>query len=129
MSNVRFGLPVQELEVIDGDTLKATVVLDEYIRLAGVDAPELNNPEQRAAAKVVALAVKKWVRDQEYISVNPVGYDKYGHRVVCVVTGSEGSDLANWLRVQRLAHYCHGTRQAWTPEELEIIEQRKGEFE
>ncbi len=130
MTDVRFGLPVQRLDVIDGDTLKVTSTLDEYIRLSGIDAPELAKREQRAAAEVVTLAVRKWIARQEYISINPIDYDKYGHRVVCVVNGSEGRDLAGWLAMERLVHCYDGrARQPWTTEELERIEQRKGEFE
>lgn len=128
--DIRFGLPVKSLEIVDGDTLKVVVELTEYIRLTGVDTPELRDTLQKRAAEVVRLAVKRWISWQDYISVNPIGYDKYGQRVICVVNGSAGRDLGEWLVVEGLANYYDGRqKKPWTQEALEGIEERRAEFE
>jgi len=130
MSPLRFGLPIQRLEVVDGDTLKATVVLDEYVRLVGIDAPEMRVERERPAALVVAAAAKRWIIRQDYVSCNPVGYDKFGHRVLCVVNGSEGRDLATWLLVERLVRHYDGARKDdWPQDELDRIAARASEFD
>lgn len=130
MNGIRFGLPVRELVVVEGDQLQATVLLDVYIRLSGIAVPVLANPDERAAAEVVFLAIQKWIGRQEYISVNPVGYDQTRHQVLCAVNGSEGTDLASWLLAEHLAHPCDGQpTRPWTAEELDYIEARRGEFE
>jgi endonuclease YncB( thermonuclease family) len=130
---LRLGLPIKELEVIDGDTLKVTVTLEEYIRLSGIDAPELHHSDQRAAAEVVGLAVKKWISWQETVAINPLRYDKYGQRLDCVVLGTDSHEgvysLASWLIQEKLVHaYDGGAKQPWTFGELVRIAARREEF-
>lgn len=123
------ALPVQMLDVVDGDTLRATVCLAEYVRVAGVDAPEMRTPAQRAAAEVVTAAVRRWLACHPEARIVPLAYDKYGQRIVANVEAGDGSQLSTWLLNQGLAHPYDGSRKVpWTDAELTSIEQRRGEF-
>ena len=121
MTLARLGLPLRGVEVIDGDTLKVTLELHEYIRVLGIDTPEFRQAEQREAAIVVTQAVKKWMEEQADVAFIPVDYDKYGQRIVCVVKGDKG-DLASFLLEQGLAQPYDGKKKAaWTAKHLKAI--------
>lgn len=79
--------------MIDGDTI---VIDSEHLRLAGIDAPELDHPYgQKAKWALVALC------KGQIVSANVIGQDHYG-RTVAVCHFADGRDLA--AEMVRLGH-------------------------
>jgi micrococcal nuclease len=95
---------VSKPEVVDGDTLKVTVdlgfrvVYQTAVRLAGINAPEMNTAEgKRAKAALQALVDRysgQWVA-QTYKN----GHDKYGRWLARLVT-PDGVDVNEWMLAQ-----------------------------
>jgi endonuclease YncB( thermonuclease family) len=125
-----FCLPIKAVRVVDGDTLEVTMSLREYVRLAGIDAPESGDPDERKAAEVVTLAVKQWLSRQKHVRVEPIDYDKFGQRVLGAVYGSERLHLAAWLLSKGLVRqYNGGKKEDWPTGRLAEIADRRTEFE
>jgi endonuclease YncB( thermonuclease family) len=113
---------VQQLRVIDGDTVEALIyepVADCYlhraIRLYGIDTPEKNT----LAGKLVKLYVHQWIekhtKNLEFVYVSK---DKFSGRVVGRLENPIES-LQHALFSRNLAkEYYGGTKKHWTLEEL-----------
>lgn len=81
------GGEVIEPRVVDGDTLYAK---DEYYRLWGIDAPEMDTQ----AGKQAAAALRKHLGDKS-LRCHQKDTDWYGRNVVrCFL---DGEDIARWL--------------------------------
>ncbi len=109
------------LAVVDGDTLvvRARIwlgqALDTKVRLAGVDAPELNGrceAERRRAAAARSL-VRELVAGGEVV-LKDIQFGKYAGRVVARVETPAGRDLGQALLAAGLARpYRGGRRESW----------------
>jgi micrococcal nuclease len=90
-------IPAELIRVIDGDTIevRARIWLDldltTRVRLAGIDAPELNGacPEERRLAEA-ARAVLSELLGAGPVWLAAIQRDKYGGRVVADVLTSDG---------------------------------------
>ena len=85
--------------IVDGDTFVVTIDLGfnittvQTIRLAGVNAPEMNTPEGREAR----VAVVAWTVASPVVEI--VGHaskDKYGRRLADL-RNTDGVLLASWM--------------------------------
>lgn len=109
---------------VDGDTLRADVAIwpdltaDVLIRVAGVDAPELNASTacEKDLARKAKLFTDTWVQTHAPLLIGMVKPDKYSGRYDAVVTGRDGASLATALIESGYGHtYNGGARQAWCP--------------
>ena len=93
--------PCLNLEVIDADTVRCSVLLgfhvaliSEPVRIEGVNAPEMNTPEGRAAK--AALIEKIGGRTMAHIRSRGYGVrDKYGRLLADLIV--DGESIAQWL--------------------------------
>ncbi|MCS6925922.1 MAG: thermonuclease family protein [Candidatus Binatia bacterium] len=112
----RIGLPaVQVMSVIDGDTIRVRAMValgaidqDRFVRwmpvasqvvvrIAGIDAPEIRDPDCPAelalglrAARHLASLVD---RSSGLVQLHDVGFDRYGGRFVASVRLTDGTDV------------------------------------
>lgn len=118
----RLGGPVHAIveRVVDGDTLavRAQIWLGQevrvLVRLGGVDTPELRGACQRE--RELALRAQQFTRDFAGIRVllTEIDQDKYGGRVLALVSNAQGADLAQALIQAGLARaYDGGARSGW----------------
>lgn len=120
-------VPFRVTRVVDGDTVVgimfpysgAKEAMTLYLRLANIDAPELSDRRQNAAALVSQGRLTQLVYGR-IIYVKVMGWCKYGGRIigwaeVCEVLLAEG--LVKPLGPR-------GQRAAWTDDELRAICQR-----
>jgi len=118
------GLPVDECEAVDGDTVAIATTVRYLGRIAGIDTPERSKGDQRAAAEAVHRYVAAWLATQRQLRVEVRGRDKYGGRMLVRIEGDGGVDLAEHLIAQKLARPYSGQKKAaWTPAELRAIEE------
>ena len=110
--------------VIDGDTIK---VSGERIRLAGLDAPEVDQVAQhqnghwiRQGQRVKRALIEKI--GGKIVSVTVEGYDKY-NRVLGTVT-RRGEDIGEWLVRNGYAVAAYGEQYEYI--ELEARRARRG---
>ncbi|MBN2718163.1 MAG: thermonuclease family protein, partial [Deltaproteobacteria bacterium] len=88
---VRYCYDARVLKVVDGDTLALRIVLadgtllDERIRLRGVDAAELLTPDGEAAAAFVGRRLQRGSQ----VRVHTFSSDRYGRYVGDVYYGKE----------------------------------------
>ena len=117
------------VEVIDGDTIlvEARIWLDQVVttrvRLAGVDAPEMNGAcdLERAAARAARAFLGDRIAgaaDAEpagaRVVLHQVRWGKFAGRVLARVTTPAGADLAAALLVAGHARaYAGGRRPGW----------------
>jgi micrococcal nuclease len=95
---------------IDADTVVLAVdlgfrlVREDAFRLAGIDTPEMNSPDERKRAK--AREAKAWVEHLapvgSVVTVRTTKGDKYG-RYLCGVVTAAGIDVATDLLANKLA--------------------------
>ncbi len=119
-------VPAVVEEVVDGDTLRvrARIWLGQevatYVRLAGVDAPEVRGAcrRERALARqaqdflITHLALRQDHRAG--VSLRDVRYGKYARRIVARVETAAGLDLGTALLAAGLAQpYDGGRRPHW----------------
>ncbi len=117
-------VPARVLAVIDGDTIavRARIWIGQdvvtRVRIAGVDAPELNGgcPRERALASEARDFVADAI-DAGVVTLRDIRYDKYGGRVLARVANSGGQDLATLLIAAGLGRaYDGGARASWCEE-------------
>ncbi len=113
------------VEVIDGDTIlvEARIWLDQVVttrvRLAGVDAPEMNGAcdLERAAARAARAFLGGRIAadpDGARVVLHRVRWGKYAGRVLAQVSTPDGADLAAALVAAGHARpYAGGRRPAW----------------
>lgn len=106
----------------DGDTL--LVVIDGLpaplrrasVRVLGIDTPEIKGEcevERRRAADARAFVLHAFA-DAEMVTLDVVGWDKYGGRIDAHVRMPNGGDLAGALLEAGLARpYAGGKREGW----------------
>ena len=90
-------IPAELLRIIDGDTIevRARIWLDldltTHVRLAGIDAPELNGgcAEERRLAQFARTALDDAIGPGPIRLVN-IRHDKYGGRVIADVLLADG---------------------------------------
>lgn len=113
---------VQQLRVIDGDTVEAMIyepVADCYlhraIRLYGIDTPEKNT----LAGRLVKLYVQQWIekhsKDLEFVYVSK---DKFSGRIVGTLENTVESLQSSLFSMNLAKEYYGGTKKPWTLEEL-----------
>lgn len=83
--------------VVDGDTLAVTVLLpgyemDETLRLRGVDCPEMNTPEGKAAKRYVEIQLLG-VKEVTIATTKPDKYDRYLADVFIRRPGGSGEEI------------------------------------
>lgn len=106
----------------DGDTLRILVpelptpLQRMSIRVLGVDTPEIRGrcaEEKRRAADARAFVLHAF-RDAETVTLDVIGWDKYGGRIDAHVTMPDGRDLATALIEAGLGRvYDGGRRVGW----------------
>lgn len=121
--------------VHDGDTIKGYYMvgdhggrLDTSIRLEGIDAPELDVPEQRQAGVVCrdwlsqALGFKPNQQEACVIDVEIKRWDKYGGRIVGRLYVGD-TDICHQMLNLQLAQPHNGRQRkdTWPPEKLARI--------
>lgn len=86
------------------------------VRLAGIDAPEMNPPCQRERAVAAKQALETLVGAQS-IWLTEVEHDKYAGRVVAHVATQSGTDVAAALVAQGVAKRWdgRGPKPYWCP--------------
>lgn len=109
------------LRVVDGDTLEARVAvwpgqeIVTLVRLAGVDAPELDGrcAAERRAAAAAREALSRLVGNGAVV-LSDVRPDKYFGRVVARVAGADGRDFGQVLgEAGHVRPYEGGRRLSW----------------
>lgn len=112
---------------IDGDTVRCTVDLglgiviqDAILRVQGIDAPETNRLEQRAAGEVAKAFTAAWLEGlDEPSSIWVQSKDKYGRLLGDVIPGVNGRPLGQWLLANGVVRRYGGElRLDWPEEEL-----------
>lgn len=107
------------VRVVDGDTILVDATpwpqqsVRVYVRLRGIDAPELHAhcPAVRAAAETARDMLSQLVSGDSFISLRDVSGDKYFGRVLADVETPEGADLsAAMLSRDLAAPYSGGKR-------------------
>ncbi len=118
-SSVPGPMPVEVLEVKDGDTLKVRVNiwLNQYVivsvRVLGVDTPEMRAKCRKE--RIGAEAAKEFVKviTTEGVTLRNVKYGKYAGRVLAEVYVND-IDLAELLITNGLGRaYSGGKREGW----------------
>lgn len=95
--------------VVDGDTVW---IAGEKIRLAGIDAPEVEGEcaaERRGAARA-AQRLAELLGDGPYI-VERTGVDRYGRSLAAITVG--GSDIGAVMVAEGFARPWSGHRGGW----------------
>lgn len=136
----QFKYPIVSTKAIDGDSVRAMLDRGEddfsrrILRVAGIDAPEMNRVEQKFAAIAVTAVVNVWLGEHEPIGLAFISTErpKYAGRMVgrILVEGSKSTvkDLGRFLLSRRLVKpYDGGKRQPWTGAELQAIYKRATE--
>lgn len=131
---------VKDFEAIDGDTVKVSLDLGFHatiktsVRIVGVDAPEKNKADQKAAAAVTRAAAERWLKEHagSLVCVSRE-LDKYGRVLGDFVADSPDEDrdvsLARYLLFNGLVRpYDGGTRGPWEKSDLDSIEAKAKEF-
>ncbi len=93
------------VRVIDGDTVLVEAMpwpdhrISTYVRLRGIDAPELKSrcPAFRAAAREAQDQLTALIADQQRVSLVDISGDKYFGRVVATLVLSDGRSPADLL--------------------------------
>lgn len=89
--------------IVDGDTIVCHVELsprikmhEEHVRLAGVNAPELNSPDPvvREAAQDARAFVQMLLPTGTRITLRAHGLEKYGRMLATVLRQSDGLDIS-----------------------------------
>lgn len=107
------------VEVVDGDTLEVRVQIwlgqdvITRVRMTGIDTPELRGkcPAEKAMAQAAKEMLARLVADGGVV-LRDVSYDKYGGRVLAVVSTRDGRNLAELLIAAGLARPYGGTARA-----------------
>jgi endonuclease YncB( thermonuclease family) len=121
-------VPARVMSVLDGDTIevRARIWLGQEVRarvrLAGIDAPELDGGcmrERDLAAEARAFLVSRLTpagAEPAEISLRDIRYGKFAGRVLARVEAPDGEDLGHSLLAAGLARPYNGGRRApWCP--------------
>ncbi|MDJ0950914.1 MAG: thermonuclease family protein [Alphaproteobacteria bacterium] len=117
------------IKVVDGDTVLAHcypwphVVFRTYVRVAAVDAPEMQGrceAEEKAAA-----AARRFVQEQlgprRAITIEDIRPGKYAQRVIATVRTGPGPHLGRMLvQAGHARVYDGGKRQSWCPRQQSL---------
>lgn len=130
----QFKYPILTTKAIDGDSVRAMLDRGEedysrrILRVDGIDAPEMRDPEQKAAAEAVKAVVDVWLAQHESTGLAFISTKrgKYKGRMVGVifVEGSKSIDknLGDFLLRRRIVKPYDGRkRQPWTKKELAVV--------
>ena len=122
-------VPARVMSVLDGDTIevRARIWLGQEVRarvrLAGIDAPELNGRcarERDLAAAARAFLVARLTpagADPAEVHLRDIRYGKFAGRVLARVEAPDGEDLSHSLLAAGLARAYNGGRRApWCPD-------------
>jgi endonuclease YncB( thermonuclease family) len=123
-----FNFPILEAVAIDGDTIRCVVDLgfhisrQVYVRLNGVDAPEMRGPG-KAAAVVVGSWVQKGFLDGAELTLRSHTLDKFGRVLGDIRSEREQRWLTNELLRMGFVKMTSssGRRTPWTEEELAVV--------
>ena len=114
--------------VVDGDTIDLVIDMGfrnyttQRIRLAGLDTPEKNRREQRAAGMAATAAVGGWLENAGQLTVE-TGKDSGGMgRWVGTIWAENGDCLNDWLLATGWAMPVEKHQHRWTREQLDRIE-------
>ena len=128
MMPFQWKFPILNWRVVDGDTLH--VMLDQgmnnrwvgYVRLEGIDTPELKINEQKASAEVAKKSLHKMMNQCKNPWIDSSEFDKYG-RVLGYVRAENlpESTINQMMLDEGKAKAYTGNKRSWTPEELEAI--------
>ncbi|MFA5121700.1 thermonuclease family protein [Zavarzinia sp.] len=109
------------ISVVDGDTLEVRVPIwlgqevVTRVRLSGVDTPELHGDcdDERRKAQAARDRLSELVRSGT-VTLRDVRYDKYGGRVLAIVSTADGRPIADLLIASGLARAYDGrARSGW----------------
>jgi micrococcal nuclease len=109
----------QIVEVIDGDTVLVEAMpwpnhrVSTYVRLRGIDAPELRSkcPSFRAAAFEAKNELAHMLKGHLTVQLTAIAGDKYFGRVVADITLADGTRPADRLLSAGLATAYEGKRK------------------
>ena len=117
----RISGPVEAsaIRVIDGDTVLVDATpwpnqhVTTYVRLRGIDAPELKSrcPEVRDAAERAHSALEELVASSSTLSLSDISGDKYFGRVVASLELEDGRDASSILLDAGLVDPYQGGRK------------------
>ena len=83
------------------------------VRLRGIDAPEMNCPQERIKAEAARDALAALLADRD-LTVLRVGLDKYAGRVLADAATRRTPDVSGALLAQGVARaYFGGRRESW----------------
>lgn len=108
------------LRIIDGDTLLVRArpwpqyEVETYVRLRGVDAPELKSPcrGERRAAEDARLVLANILPAETEVTLSRISGDKYFGRILADVVSEDGIDPASdLLNAGFVRRYGGGKRQ------------------
>ncbi len=126
-------VPAEVLSVIDGDTLEVRALIwlgqtvSTRVRLAGIDAPELNGKcaRERALAKRARAYLRARLEPGDgghagaraRVRLRDIRFGKYAGRVLARVETARGEDLGRGLMAAGLARsYAGRARASWCEE-------------
>lgn len=117
----RIGGPVEAelIRVIDGDTVLVSArpwpdhQVKTYVRLRGIDAPELKSrcPTVRQAAVEAQSTLTTLLQSSPVVALTEISGDKYYGRVVATLTLADGTDPAETLLSAGLVDPYRGGRK------------------
>lgn len=111
------------LRIWDGDTFDCTDGKEQYrIRINGIDAPEMNQPNGALSRKILASII-----GNRKVQVIPLEFDTYG-RVLATVLTDEGQDISEILITYGYAwHYVlYDSNPRYRAAEQKARENRNG---
>ena len=123
--NSEIGGPIaaQIIRVVDGDTIMVAArpwpqqIMEAYVRLRGIDAPEMHSqcPAARAAAEQAKQALQTMAAEGASVQLTHISGDKYFGRILANVQLENGHDAAQDLLQAGHATPYDGGRKARTP--------------
>ncbi len=114
-----FTVPIEDLRVIDGDSLDLlldlgfSVRIQRKCRLNGIDAPERSTEAGQLVADVVKRALVGFAK----VEWSSHRIDKYGRSLGDLIT--DGKPFSAFLLDNGFVKSYHGeTKRVWSPDEL-----------
>ncbi len=112
-------IPADVVRVVDGDTIRVRAHIwpnqqvEVSVRLARIDAPEINRPgcdAERAPAQDAMAAVESLVGER--IQLRQVRHGRYADRVIAEAITADGISLSDYLLARGLA-VAYGASGDW----------------
>lgn len=108
------------VRVVDGDTILVMArpwpqqLVEVYVRLRGIDAPELKSPcaATRDAGRQARIALDTLLRDQSEIRLTRISGDKYFGRVLADILFTDGRNPAQEMLSAGYATPYEGGRKS-----------------